>query len=172
MGARKRVGIATACACLRLGIVHSKTRSSRSSLFLTAAVLLGISGQAAAQKSAQSASSPQSASTSSATLQQGEKLTQPGRASSGAPLRAPAKLSDNPIPVRFTDILKTSGITFVQDSTQTNEKYYLETMGRIDSLEIEWPSGQVDKLTNLPVDKIIAIKEGVKIVPHPKVAIE
>ena len=42
---------------------------------------------------------------------------------------------------------------------------------RIESLEITWPSGQVDKLTNLPVDKIIAVKEGVGIVPRsfPKV---
>ena len=29
----------------------------------------------------------------------------------------------------FTDIRKAAGITFVQDSTQTEEKYYLETMG-------------------------------------------
>jgi len=32
-------------------------------------------------------------------------------------------------PVRFTDIRKAAGITFVQDSTETDEKYYLETMG-------------------------------------------
>src|SRR5581483_7574083 len=31
--------------------------------------------------------------------------------------------------VRFTDIRQSAGITFVQDSTQTDEKYYLETMG-------------------------------------------
>src|SRR5215469_8734512 len=31
--------------------------------------------------------------------------------------------------VRFSDIRKSAGITFVQDSTQTEEKYYLETMG-------------------------------------------
>src|SRR5215469_5201786 len=30
---------------------------------------------------------------------------------------------------QFTDIRKSAGITFVQDSTQTDEKYYLETMG-------------------------------------------
>ena len=38
---------------------------------------------------------------------------------------------------------------------------------KIDSLQITWPSGQVDKLTNVPVDTIIAVKEGVGIVPHP-----
>jgi hypothetical protein len=38
---------------------------------------------------------------------------------------------------------------------------------KIDSLVITWPSGQVDKLTNVPVDSIIAVKEGTGIVPHP-----
>ena len=38
---------------------------------------------------------------------------------------------------------------------------------KIESLEITWPSGQVDRLTNVPIDQIIAIKEGAGIVPHP-----
>jgi len=38
---------------------------------------------------------------------------------------------------------------------------------KIDSLEITWPSGLVEKLTNVPTDKIIAVKEGAGIVPHP-----
>ena len=33
------------------------------------------------------------------------------------------------IPVTFTDIAKAVGLTFKQDSTATDEKYYLETMG-------------------------------------------
>ncbi len=37
---------------------------------------------------------------------------------------------------------------------------------KIESLEITWPSGQVDRLTNVPVDKIIAVKEGAGIVPR------
>ena len=43
---------------------------------------------------------------------------------------------------------------------------------KIDSLEITWPSGQVDKLTNVPIDSIFAVKEGAGIVPHsfPKFA--
>ncbi|MGB8458681.1 MAG: VCBS repeat-containing protein, partial [Candidatus Acidiferrum sp.] len=39
------------------------------------------------------------------------------------------KSQDPPISVRFTDVRKDAGITFLQDSTQTDEKYYLETMG-------------------------------------------
>ena len=38
---------------------------------------------------------------------------------------------------------------------------------KIDSLVVTWPSGQVDKLTNVPIDSIIAVKEGTGIVPHP-----
>jgi enediyne biosynthesis protein E4 len=38
---------------------------------------------------------------------------------------------------------------------------------KIGSLVITWPSGQVDRLTDLPIDRIIAVKEGRGIVPHP-----
>jgi hypothetical protein len=38
---------------------------------------------------------------------------------------------------------------------------------KVDSLVITWPSGQVDKLAAVPVDTIIAVKEGAGIVPHP-----
>ena len=37
---------------------------------------------------------------------------------------------------------------------------------KIDSLEITWPSGKVERLTNVPIDQIIAIKEGDGFVPH------
>ena len=43
-----------------------------------------------------------------------------------APKPAP---TPTPTTVRYTDIRKSAGITFLQDSTQTEEKYYLETMG-------------------------------------------
>jgi hypothetical protein len=46
--------------------------------------------------------------------------------------QAPAGLPTSPpisIPVRFTDIRQSAGITWKQDATATEEKYYLETMG-------------------------------------------
>src|SRR5438128_2456157 len=46
----------------------------------------------------------------------------------GAFSQKTAKPSDS-IPVRYTDVRQAAGITFQQDSTQTEEKYYLETMG-------------------------------------------
>ena len=48
-------------------------------------------------------------------------------ASTGA--QRPQVQQSAPVSVRFTDIRKSAGITFVQDSTETDEKYYLETMG-------------------------------------------
>jgi hypothetical protein len=41
----------------------------------------------------------------------------------------------------------------------------------IESLEITWPSGIVDKLTNVPINQIITVKEGVGIIPRafPKI---
>ena len=43
----------------------------------------------------------------------------------------------------------------------------LGTATRVNSLEIDWPSGNVDRLVNVPVDTVIAVKEGSGIVPHP-----
>ena len=65
-------------ASLQPNIGHRKAWSGRGSLFLTAAVLLGMSGQAVAQKSAKPAFSSQSSSAASATLQQAEALMQQG----------------------------------------------------------------------------------------------
>jgi hypothetical protein len=42
--------------------------------------------------------------------------------------QSPAKTEPS-IPVRYTDVRESAKITFQQDSTQTEEKYYLETMG-------------------------------------------
>jgi hypothetical protein len=37
---------------------------------------------------------------------------------------------------------------------------------KIESLEITWPSGQVDRPTKVPLDEIISVKEGAGIVPR------
>ena len=41
----------------------------------------------------------------------------------------PTKAHDTASSGHFTDIRKQAGITFVQDSTESDQKYYLETMG-------------------------------------------
>src|SRR6185437_15925957 len=43
--------------------------------------------------------------------------------------QASGSASKSGITVRYTDVREAAGITFKQDSTQTDEKYYLETMG-------------------------------------------
>src|SRR3954465_11954166 len=43
--------------------------------------------------------------------------------------QAPPGKRDTAIPVQYKDVRQQAGITFKQDSTQTDEKYYLETMG-------------------------------------------
>ena len=44
-------------------------------------------------------------------------------------LRAAARVPESGIPVTFTDVREAAGITFKQDATGSQEKYYLETMG-------------------------------------------
>ena len=50
-------------------------------------------------------------------------------ASSAGQAQTTVKKSDAPVTVKFTDLRKQAGITFLQDSTQTEDKLYLETMG-------------------------------------------
>ena len=63
------------------------------------------------------------------------------------------------------------GGTSYMSASDPRIHFGLGKRNKIDSLQITWPSGQVDKLTNIPVDAIIAVKEGVGIVHHsfPKV---
>src|SRR5438477_195511 len=76
--------------------------------------------------------------------------------------------------------LTSEGVTHVEQSkggmsymsaSDPRIHFGLGKRAKIESLEISWPSGQVDKLTNVPVDRIIAVKEGAGIVPRnfPKV---
>ena len=41
---------------------------------------------------------------------------------------------------------------------------------KIDSLVVRWPSGHVDTMTNLAVDKFYSVLEGSGIVPREKIA--
>jgi enediyne biosynthesis protein E4 len=59
------------------------------------------------------------------------------------------------------------GGTSYMSASDPRIHFGLGKRNKIDSLQITWPSGHVDKLTSVPVDTIIAVKEGVGIVPHP-----
>ena len=51
------------------------------------------------------------------------------KAQNAAKPKAKSEPNSPAISVKYVDVLARSGIDFVQDSTQTEEKYYLETMG-------------------------------------------
>jgi len=55
------------------------------------------------------------------------------------------KAQDSRISVRYTDVRKEAGITFLEDSTQSEEKYYLETMGT----GVAWLDYNQDGFTDL-----------------------
>ena len=62
---------------------------------------------------------------------------------------------------------QSKGGTSYMSTSDPRIHFGLGNRKKIDSLQITWPSGQVDKLTGVPIDTIIAVKEGVGIVPHP-----
>jgi enediyne biosynthesis protein E4 len=62
---------------------------------------------------------------------------------------------------------QSKGGTSYMSASDSRIHFGLGKRDKIDSLEITWPSGKVDKLTNIPVDSVIAVKEGAGIVPHP-----
>jgi len=70
-----------------------------------------------------------------------------------------------------TQVDQSKGGTSYMSASDPRIHFGLGKRSKIDSLQITWPSGQVDKLANVPIDTIIAVKEGAGIVPHsfPKV---
>ena len=55
--------------------------------------------------------------------------------------------------------LKTSGGSYLS-SHDPREILGLGTATKVDSVEIRWPSGKVDRLTNLPLNKYVKVTEG------------
>jgi hypothetical protein len=67
----------------------------------------------------------------------------------------------------FTQVKQAEGGTSYMSASDPRIHFGLGKRAKIESLVITWPSGQVDKLANLPADGIIAVKEGAGIVAHP-----
>ncbi len=66
----------------------------------------------------------------------------------------------------FTQVKQSMGGTGYMGAHDPRLHFGLGKRRSIESLEIDWPSGLVQKLANLPLNQIIAIKEGVGIVPR------
>jgi len=73
----------------------------------------------------------------------------------------------------FVAVEQATGGTSYMSASDPRIHFGLDKRRKIESLVITWPSGHVDKLTDVPIDRIIAVKEGVGIVPRtfPKVPI-
>jgi len=67
----------------------------------------------------------------------------------------------------FTEYKQAEGGGSYMGANDPRIQFGLGKRTKIDSLEIKWPSGMVDKLSNVPINKIIAVKEGAGIVPRP-----
>jgi hypothetical protein len=73
----------------------------------------------------------------------------------------------------FVEVEQAKGGMGYMSASDPRIHFGLAKRTKIESLEITWPSGQVDRLTNVPINQIIAVKEGTGIVPRnfPKVTI-
>jgi len=71
----------------------------------------------------------------------------------------------------FEQVAQAEGGTSYMSASDPRIHFGLGKRTKVESLVITWPSGKVDKLANLPIDKIITVKEGAGIVPRafPKV---
>lgn len=67
----------------------------------------------------------------------------------------------------FTRVEQAKGGSSYMSASDPRIHFGLGKHTKIDSLVIAWPSGQIDKLSNVPIDQIVAVKEGQGIVPHP-----
>jgi hypothetical protein len=66
----------------------------------------------------------------------------------------------------FTQYQQAKGGMSYMSASDARVHFGLGQRKTIQSLEITWPSGTVDKLTNVPIDQIITVKEGAGIVPR------
>jgi hypothetical protein len=66
----------------------------------------------------------------------------------------------------FVEVEQAKGGMGYMSASDPRIHFGLGKRTKIDSLEITWPSGQVDRLTNVPLTQIIAVKEGTGIVPR------
>jgi len=65
----------------------------------------------------------------------------------------------------FVQVEQAKGGMGYMSASDPRIHFGLGKRARIESLEITWPSGHIDRLTSVPVNRIIAVKEGTGIVP-------
>jgi hypothetical protein len=71
----------------------------------------------------------------------------------------------------FVQVEQVKGGMSYMSASDPRIHFGLGKRAKIASLEITWPSGQVDRLTNVPINQIITVKEGAGLIPRqfPKI---
>ncbi len=71
----------------------------------------------------------------------------------------------------FVQVEQAKGGMSYMSASDPRIHFGLAKRAKIDALEITWPSGQVDRLTKVPINQIITVKEGAGIIPRqfPKI---
>jgi hypothetical protein len=66
----------------------------------------------------------------------------------------------------FTEYQQRKGGMSYMSAQDPRVHFGLGQRKSIERLEITWPSGTVDKLTEVPINQIITVKEGTGIIPR------
>jgi len=88
--------------------------------------------------------------------------TKSNRSGIGARLKCVAKFPGIEQPVEQVDEVRSGGSYFSQNDLRVH--FGLGKATRVDLLQIRWPSGHVDELKNIDVDRVVYVKEGQGIV--------
>ena len=93
--------------------------------------------------------------------------TKSNRSGIGARVSCTATVPGENKPHRQIDEVRSGGGYFSQSDLRVH--FGLGKAGKVDLLEIHWPSGQVDILKDVPVNQLVFVKEGQGIVTDQKV---
>jgi hypothetical protein len=66
----------------------------------------------------------------------------------------------------FVQVEQAKGGMSYMSASDPRIHFGLGKRAKIASLEITWPSGQIDRLTNVPINQIITVKEGAGLIPR------
>ena len=87
--------------------------------------------------------------------------TKSNRTAIGARVRVLARtLPDKPEPMTLIDEVRSGGSYYSQSDLRLH--FGLDQAKTIDTIEIRWPSGQIDAFKDLPADRLYVIEEGAK----------
>jgi hypothetical protein len=79
----------------------------------------------------------------------------------GAKVRILAKTQkETPAPLLQVDEVRSGGSYYSQNDLRLH--FGLDQAQVIDLLEVRWPSGQIDRFTNLAVNRLYVVQEGTK----------